>query len=205
MPTIPTPVFNNNHAPTGGSVIAGAQGTINGTSTGVDKLRQYVIFELVNVRHDESTVPQNTTVFPYLVLHVNPSTFEESYTKLITRQNTRGGYLEQHWGEELSSVSCELSTGLFVTTSTGLSVLNRTSSIAYRKFVDLSSIYKNNGMVYDMRGNIIFHGGVNLHFDSSIFKGFFENFNITESADNPFVFDLSFTFKVEHQFRTVGR
>ena len=37
-----------------------------------------------------------------LVMHVNPSNFNESYTKKIERIQTRGGFVEQHWGDELS-------------------------------------------------------------------------------------------------------
>ena len=213
--TIQTPVFNNTAAPTGGSVIAGAAGTIqqigdtiqgNSTAGGtIDKLRQFVIFELVDVRHGESAVVQNTATFPYMVLHVNPNSFEESFTKVITRQITRGGYLEQHWGEELDQIACNGSTGMFITTTSGLAALNRKASIAYRKYLELVAVYRNNGLVYDQRGNVIFNGSINLHFDSNIYNGYFENMVVNETAENPFTFDVSFTFKVKHSFRTVGR
>ena len=215
MPKIPSPVINNTGAPTGGSVVAGAVGTITdavGSAQGtnpaggyIDKLRQFVVFELVDVRHGESSVVQSGATFPYMVMHVNPSTFEEQYTKLITRQITRGGYLQQHWGEELDSISCNGSTGAFITTTSGISALNRKASIAYRKYLELVALYRNNGLVYDQRGNVIFSGSINLHFDSNIFNGYFENLVIAESSASPFVFDVSFTFKVHHQFRTVGR
>lgn len=177
--------------------------TIKNNTGGVDRLRQYVIFELVDVTHNIYTSPQST-IFPYLVLHVNPESFEESYTKLITRQITRGGYVEQHWGEELDIISCSGSTGMFVTIRDGVSALNRKASIAYQKYIELVSLYQNNGLVYDQRGNPIFKGAINLHLDGNIFQGYFENMTVSETAEKPFTFDVNFSFKVEHQYRSVG-
>ena len=118
---------------------------------------------------------------------------------------TRGGFVEQHWGEELDSISCSGSTGAFVSTRTGVSVLNRKASIAYRKYLELVALYRNGGSVYDQRGNIVMHGGINLHFDSNIYNGYFESLTVSESADNPFTFKTDFSFKVKTSIRTVGR
>ena len=200
MPEIKSPVFQSG-APTGPiSSISDI-----GDQTTVDPLRQYMIFEMVNVdsEHD-AQVPQGNPIFPYMVMHMNPENFDESFTKLITRQVTRGGYLEQHWGEELDNITCSGSTGAFISIRSGLSVLNRKASIAYRKHLELVALYRNGGHVYDQRGNIVMHGGINLHFDSNIFHGFFENLTVNETADNPFTFTVDFSFKVERSLRSVG-
>lgn len=205
MPKIPSPLGNVHGAPTGmnveGTAFANGGSPNNATQ---DRLRQFVIFELVNVVHDEAQVPQSNATFPYMVMHMNPSSWEESYTKLITRQATRGGFLEQHWGEELDSITASGSSGMFVSVASGLSALNRKATIGYRKYLDLVALYKNNGLVYDQRGNVVLKGGLNLHFDSNIYNGYFENLTVTESADNPYTFELSWTFKVYHQVRNVG-
>lgn len=197
MPTLPSPVYNNTNAP------VGIGSGFNSTAS-VDRLRQYMIFEMVNVNHDSASVPQSTAIFPYLVMHINPSTFQESYTKLVTRQATRGGFVEQYWGEELDAITCSGSTGAFVTIGTGLSVLNRKASIAYRKYLDLLAAFKNNGLVYDQRGGVVFTGGINLHFDSNVYSGMFESFTTEETADNPYVFSITFAFKVISQIRVNG-
>lgn len=202
MPRLPSPLINNTNAPTG----IGVEGTF-GTNTGgaaIDRLRQFVIFELVNVLNEGSVVPQSQAVFPYMVMHMNPATWEEQYTKLITRQATRGGHLEQHWGEELDSISCSGSTGAFISVASGLSALNRKGAIAYRKYLDLVALYENNGLVYDQRGNPVFDGGVNIHFDSNIYNGYFENLTVSETADNPYTFELTWSFKVKSQVRQMG-
>jgi len=199
MPKIQTPTLNNLNAPTGPS-------SINSFQSGfvIDKLRNFVIFELVDLKGSTNIIPQSQPIFPYMILHVNPESLEENYSKIINRQSTRGGFLEQHWGEELTELTCSLSTGAFVTLKSGLSVLNRKASIAYRKYLELVALYHNNGLVYDQRGNVIYDGSINMHFDSNIYNGYFENLTVSETADKAFTFNINFTFKVKSQYRTVG-
>jgi hypothetical protein len=201
MPKIPSPLLGNSAS---GSNAFGGLGSLLDSGS-IDALRSYMIFELVNVSHTAPTIPQSAPVFPFMVMHVNPETLEETYTKLINRFVTRGGFVEQHWGEELDAISCSGSTGAFVTIRSGVSVLNRKAAIAYRKYLELVALYTNGGSVYDTRGNIVFHGGINLHYNSNIFTGYFENLNVSESADNPFTFRTDFAFKVKKSLRTVGR
>lgn len=186
-----------------GSAVTGLKGGLQGTA--IDPLRSYVIFELLHVQGQETQVPQSTPSFPYMVLHSNPDNLEETYTKLVNRMVTRGGYVEQHWGEELDTLSCSGSTGAFVSIRTGLAALNRKASIAYRKHLELKSLYLNNGCVYDQRGNVVFHGGINLHFDGGIYRGYFESLTISEAGDSPYTFKVDFSYKVEQSMRTVGR
>lgn len=200
MPRISSPLHATSAS--GTTLLGAANSLVSGGVT--DTLRQYMIFELVNVDHSDSVVPQGNPIFPYMVLHINPESLEEQYQKLITRTVTRGGFVEQHWGEELDSLSCTASTGAFVSTRTGVSVLNRKASIAYRKYLELVALYRNGGSVYDQRGNIVFHGGINLHFDSNIYSGYFENLTVGEKGDSPFVFSVDFAFKVKTSIRTVG-
>lgn len=199
MPKIQTPVLNNLNAPIGPTSIDSFQ-----SGFAIDKLRQFVIFELVDLKGSTNTIPQSQPIFPYMVLHVNPESLEENYSKIINRQATRGGFLEQHWGEELTELTCSLSTGSFITMKSGLSVLNRKASIAYRKYLELVALYHNNGLVYDQRGNVIYDGSINMHFDSNIYNGYFENLTVSETADKAFTFNVNFTFKVKFQYRTVG-
>jgi len=204
MPKIPSPVFGGAGAPASASALAGlvSMGSASGAYT--DKLRQYVIFELANVRDHSTSVPQATPTFPYMVMHANPETFELQYQKIISPMATRGGFVEQHWGEELDSISCSGSTGAFISIRSGLSVLNRKASIAYRKYMELVALYRNSGLVYDRRGTVIYRGGVNLHFDSNVHYGYFENLTVTEDDSKPFTFQVDFTFKVEHSHMKMG-
>ena len=132
-----------------------------------------------------------------LVMHVNPSEFTESHTKKIERLQTRGGFVEQHWGDDLTDISCSGSTGAFINLYTGMSSLVRQKTIAWDRYRDLYDLYRNNGSVYDPFGNIVLQGKVQLLYDRGAFIGSFRSFDVEETAESPFTFNLSWTFKVE--------
>lgn len=132
-----------------------------------------------------------------LVMHVNPSEFTESHTKKIERLQTRGGFVEQHWGDDLTEISCSGSTGAFINLYTGMSSLVRQKTIAWDRYRDLYDLYRNNGSVYDPFGNIVLQGKVQLLYDRGAFIGTFRSFDVEETAESPFTFNLSWMFKVE--------
>lgn len=131
-----------------------------------------------------------------LVLHVNPSTINESKNKRIERFQTRGGWVEQHWQDELDEISCDGSTGAFMNVLTGLASILRQRTIAWDRFRDLYDLYRNNGSVYDPYGNIVLQGDVMLMYDRGTYIGYFKQFDFEETDDSPFAFKMSWTFKV---------
>jgi hypothetical protein len=133
-----------------------------------------------------------------LVLHVNPASFNETFNKKIERIQTTGGWVEQHWGDDLSEVSADGSTGAFMNIYTGLSSVLRRRTIAYDRYRDLHDLFRHNGSVYDPYGNIVLQGQVLLMFDRGTLAGTFRTFEFEETADSPFTFKLNWTFKVEH-------
>jgi len=56
-----------------------------------------------------------------LVLHINPASLNENYIQKKETFQTRGGFVEQHWGHELVDISADGSTGAFMNIFTGLS------------------------------------------------------------------------------------
>ena len=142
---------------------------------------------------------------PILLLHVNPDNFSKKYAPIITRDITRGAYVEYHWGDQLDEISASGSTGAFISTQVGLTAGNRRATIAFAKYEDLLAVYRNNGMIYDSEGNIIFSGQIRILFDGNVYNGYFSNFAPTEEAEQPFTFGLSWTFKVKTTTETVGR
>ena len=132
-----------------------------------------------------------------LVLHVNPSSFAETHTKKIERIQTRGGFVEQHWQDELSEISADASTGAFVNLYTGVTSVLRQRTIAWDRFRDLYDIFHNNGSVYDPYGNIVLQGNVMILFDRGTYIGYFRTFSYEETEDSPFTFKLSWSFKVQ--------
>lgn len=133
-----------------------------------------------------------------LVMHVNPANLSETHNKKIERFQTRGGWVEQHWGDELLELSAEGSTGAFVNLYTGLSSVLRQRTIAWDRYRDLHDLYHNNGALHDPFGNVVLNGHVLLMYDRGTYFGRFRSFDVTETDQSPFSFSISWTFKVEH-------
>jgi hypothetical protein len=132
-----------------------------------------------------------------LVMHVNPQSFGETMTKKIERIQTRGGFVEQHWGDDLTDIACDGSTGAFVNLYTGLSSVLRQRTIAWDRFRDLYDLYRHNGSVYDPFGAVVLQGRVMLLFDRGTYLGHFKSFDFEETDESPFAFKISFAFKVD--------
>lgn len=152
-----------------------------------------------------------------MVLHVNPSTFKLGYQKIIERIQTKGGWVEQHWGEGVRSLSFEMASGGFMRLYTGLSNITgpgptgdgydtggtRRDTIAYDKYLDMLALFHSNGSIYDTRGQIVFQGIIKISFDGGVHFGWFQSFNVSEAAEKPYQFDLSAEFTVSHEAWTL--
>ena len=134
-----------------------------------------------------------------LVMHVNPQNYSEQHNKKIERIQTRGGFVEQHWGDDLTEITCDGSTGAFMNIYTGLSALLRQRTIQWDRYRDLHDLYRNNGSLYDPYGNIVLQGNIMLMYDRGTYNGYFRTFEVEETDDSPFAFRLSFTFKVQEE------
>jgi hypothetical protein len=132
-----------------------------------------------------------------LITHVNPSSFNETFNKKVERFQTRGGWVEQHWGDDLEEISVDASTGAFINLYTGLSSVLRKRTIAWDRYRDLYDLYRNDGSVYDPYGNIVLQGFIMLLYDRGTYLGTFRSFSVEETDDSPFAFKISWTFKVE--------
>jgi len=164
-----------------------------------------------------------------LVLHVNPSSMQFSYTKVIERQQTLGGFVEYHWGNSPAEVSLSAATGGFVRLFTGLSNITgvtpsnssilptsmqatdtggtRRDTIAYDKYLDLLALFKNNGAIYDAYGSIALQGQILMMFDGGMWWGYFTTFSVEETAEKPYQFAITAAFSVDkekHTLRTIN-
>ena len=170
--------------------------------------RKPVVFDILAPDHETSVLPDDTQ----LVLHVNPATMSLNYAKVIQRINTRGGFVEQHWGEGLSTIDFNMATGGFMRLYSGMSNITgglgafnaggtRRETIAYDKYLDMLALFHNNGSIYDMSGQIVFQGFIKITFDGGIYYGWFNNFNVVEAAEKPYQFDLTASFQVESEIQ----
>lgn len=186
MPRIPSanPDFTANNAPTLNPV----------NRHGLDSRKSFVpmAFQVTSpFEHRLALLPTA------LVMHVNPSNLSMNYTKKVERIQTRGGFVEQHWGDDLDEISADGSTGGFMNIRTGLAAVMRRRTIQYSRFRDLYDLYRNNGSVHDPYGNIVLQGAIMLMWDRGTYIGTFRQFEVEETDDSPYAFKLSWTFKVE--------
>lgn len=146
----------------------------------------------------------STPMYPYsLALYSNPNSVEESMNKTKNVTPTYGGFVEFIWPDDLTTVSCNASTGAFIGADVGLTgssssgVGNRRETVAYEVYQDLLELFRCNGMIFDGSGKPAIRGRVMMLYDRGAFLGHFTNFEVTESAEQPFSFSLSWNFRVE--------
>lgn len=171
--------------------------------TGKRRGRRPVIFDVVKEDRQTSLLPKGLR----LVLHVNPRTMSFSYAKQTERAQTRGGFVEFHWGDAAEEVSFEAATGGFMRLFTGLSNITggtgkqgRRETIAYDKYLDLLALFHNNGSIYDALGNIVVQGYIKMTFDGGVHIGWFDGqFTVTESAQTPYMFTMSARFIIDQE------
>lgn len=136
-----------------------------------------------------------------LTMHINPQNIDAQYTQLINEQRTMGGFVRFFWGEDLTSMSSSGKTAMFYDNN-GITIENRRTSDAYLNFISLLQIYKNNAKTYDKYSNKINSFGVIvMTYREKEYEGYFESFDYTEEAGQPFTLNYNFSFRVT---RTIG-
>lgn len=169
-----------------------------------------VVFDILGADRETSVLPEDLLI----VFHVNPNTMKLSYQKNIVRIQTKGGYVEQHWGDSVEEINFDFATGGFMRmtsglsnkTGTGLLVTEqarkgRRETIAYDSYLDMLALFKNNGAVYDARGNIASQGYVKVTFDGGVYIGWFNTFSVSEEVSKPFQFALTSTFQIDQEIQ----
>lgn len=162
--------------------------------------------------------PMKQPIFPFLLaLHTNPETFSEKYTKSKVVAMTYGGFVEWIWPDELDSISASHSTGAFLgpfaglsTGSDGISDPNDPSGIytragehgrhgtmAWERQEDLLDLFRHNGVIFDGQGHPAIRGQVMCIYDRGIFIGHFKTFQVKETDEKAFSFQLDWEFGVE--------
>lgn len=171
-------------------------------------------------------------------LMINPASLSSNLSKIVNRTQTMTAFFEEHWGEELDTITFQGSTASFVTGGNdiysirntfsnaspaknylkntngvtqvlgssgstndmelGLTTTRRRQSVSYIHFKRLIDIIRLNGCIYDPNfGTITDRLYIQLFYGNSLFKGYFESVDVTESATSPFLFQYTITFKSE--------
>ena len=144
---------------------------------------------------------------PEFTLIVNPVNLDISYTQLVNETRTMGGFLQEYWGEQLTTLSAAGRTAMFFG-SEGLTNYESRDSEAYQNFIRLLNLYKCNGKEYidetqrqtlATKANpdrIVGFARVIMIYMNKEYEGYFESFTYKEMAEKPFYIEYDFSFKV---------
>ncbi len=164
---------------------------------------------------------------PIIQMYVNPQNFKIDYKKQISKVRTKGGFVLQYWGEDLTTLSISGTTG--TSGIEGINVLNdvyRNEQLMIDPFAlflqadhdraEDDSLTGFGNVLSGQVGKILTNakdGGISnvsrtkptlasmaftveLYWSGEVWRGFFENFSVTESAEKLGLFDYNMTFTV---------
>ena len=133
---------------------------------------------------------------PDLIMKINPENLNSQYTQLVNHKRTWGGFVEEHWGEQLDSISSSGKTAQFYG-ELGLTNQGRRDTDNFKDFEKFIALYRNNGTLYDPKtGRIVAQGYVTMNYDDAVYRGYFDNFSLDEIAEKPYELQYDFSFKV---------
>lgn len=161
-----------------------------------------VIFDIIDP-DGESLLPEGVR----LVLKVNPTSMSIKYAQTINRIQTRGGFVEQHWGDGEISIDFEMVTGYFMRVYVGtisntdptITGTSRRDTLGYDTYLDMLALFHNNGSIFDIDGNIVLQGKVKITFDGGVYTGWFSSFSVSEEPTKPYMFTMSAAFTCENE------
>lgn len=159
----------------------------------------------------------------YVQMYINPQECIVGEKKGITRQRTKGGFVVQYWGEEPTNIKITGTTG--TSGIEGINVLRnvyRSEQLTFRSISDklasnlivfkstIDSNKKQNALVDSDDTSFIPTLGslalsVELYYQGLIYKGYFEDFSVTESVANGvgiFTYSMTFIALERKGFRT---
>lgn len=96
----------------------------------------------------------DSTIVTDLKLTPNPDNFVINSAKIINRYNTMTRWVEEHWGDEIDTISFSGSSFSFTaynlqdTPNTGLTIAYRDNTAAFQLFKQLVTFFRYNGCIY---------------------------------------------------------
>lgn len=166
---------------------------------------------------------------PIVEMYVNPQSVQYQYGKHITEQRTKGGFVLQYWGENITSLNIQGTTG--TSGIEGINVLYdiyRNEQLMFDPYAlflqarrdeedELSLPLEDEGFFGFLSdvGDLLGGGDsglpattrprpslaslaftVELYWSGEVYRGYFKDFQVTESANNLGLFDYSISFRV---------
>lgn len=79
----------------------------------------------------------------------------------------------------------------------GLAVTKRRDTPTYQEFRQLMQLMNANGVTFDIHGLVSERLYIQITYNYAQYRGYFESFDLTESAESPYRFTYNITFKSE--------
>lgn len=134
----------------------------------------------------------------FIEMYMNPQQIQIQEKKLITPVRTKGGYILQYWGEELTRVSLSGNTG-----DGSIEALNVLKDIYRSEQIAVVSFLNSGGADTKRRQSLAqLATSVVMWYQGQGMRGFFEDFQYTESVDQMGILAYTATFVV---VETIGR
>lgn len=142
------------------------------------------------------TLDIKTKPNPYIILWINPNRFEMNFSKKVTPQRVRNGYVIQHAFDELEQMSCNCFTASMYT-NMGLTGFPNTSA-AYDQFEKMIAFFRNNGANFDTKYTKVINtvGRVKILYDGVEYTGCFDELGYTFSDESPFTIEYNWRYTV---------
>jgi len=150
----------------------------------------------------------------FVDMYMNPQSMDITEKKIIQKQRTKGGYIVQYWGEELTTIKMSGSTG--ASGIEGINILRKVYRAEQDSFIQVAQTLADRINSYTSSGNVaniisqsagqvagglvsgLLGGGspsllptlgslatsVELFYQGWVFKGFFEDFTVQENVQN---------------------
>ena len=124
-----------------------------------------------------------TITNPLVSLMVNPQNIAVDKRIIYNKTQTKGGFVVQFWGHDLSNITVKSQTGSFALNKGALRAFDVLKRHVYEKRFSSKQSFK--GMPI-----------VSMIWDKQIFEGFFQNFNYNFDASKPYIIHYDFVFTI---------
>lgn len=151
-----------------------------------------------------------------IFLLANPQEITISRRKAIKEVYTREGWLTEHWGEDLPTISISGLTAAFFHSTEGITRVMAKDTLAYNNLQSILKIYRSNGInlapapkppstkkssinnPLSPRSIALRRKAVGMTYNGRDFLGSFDSLNINQSEDHPYNMQYSIEFTVLH-------
>lgn len=146
-----------------------------------DKVRHLIVWE---------TPATGSNAF--VEMYINPTSLNFTETKTISSVKTKGGFINQYWGEELSTLTINGETG-----SGGIEALNVVRDIYRSEQIAVQRIIQHAGPDSKRRQSLSqLSTSVIMWYMGEGYRGFFKSFGYTESISKLGNFDYNLSFTI---------